>query len=59
MSQKNIYVAIVEDDAEIRQLFTLLINSSPGYVCQHSFEDAESAVKGISRGAVDIILMDN
>lgn len=58
MSHKNIYVAIVEDDSEIRQLFTLLINSSPGFVCEHSFEDAESALKNIKKGAVDVILMD-
>jgi DNA-binding NarL/FixJ family response regulator len=56
--KKDIAVAIIEDDPEIRQLFTLLIDSSPGYRCKHSYEQAEDALKGINKGAVDIALMD-
>jgi DNA-binding NarL/FixJ family response regulator len=55
---QDISVAIIEDDAELRQLFSLLIDSSPGFRCEHAYESAELALKGIRRGAVDIALMD-
>jgi DNA-binding NarL/FixJ family response regulator len=56
--QADIYVAIVEDDPEIRQLYTLLINGSVGFKCKDSFESAEDALQALRPGAVDVILMD-
>lgn len=58
MSNDNIQVAIVEDDREIRQLMTLLIDSSPGYTCKQSFNDCESALQTILADPPDVVLMD-
>jgi DNA-binding NarL/FixJ family response regulator len=57
-SPDEIKVAVVEDDAEIRQLLTLLIDASPGFSCKHSFNDCETAVSELSRLDHDVILMD-
>ncbi|MEZ4688035.1 MAG: response regulator [Bacteroidia bacterium] len=56
--QPDIYVAVVEDDPEIRQLYTLLINGTAGFTCKSSFESAEEALKALNPGAVDVVLMD-
>ncbi|MCB0297293.1 MAG: response regulator transcription factor [Calditrichaeota bacterium] len=54
----DISVAIIEDDREIRQLMTLLIDSSPGYTCQQSFNDCESALEVIRKDPPEVVLMD-
>jgi len=58
MNKRPIYIAIVEDDPEIRQLLTLILNGSPGFSCSHSFPDAESALKGLAHDLPDVVLMD-
>ncbi len=58
MNQRPIYIAIVEDDPEIRQLLTLILNGSPGFSCSHSFPDAESALAGLAQDPPDVVLMD-
>ncbi|MCB0722888.1 MAG: response regulator transcription factor [Ignavibacteriae bacterium] len=53
-----IKVAVVEDDAEIRQLLTLLIDASPGFSCKHSYNDCKTAVSELFGLDHDVILMD-
>ncbi|MFQ5640613.1 MAG: response regulator [bacterium] len=58
MNIDNITVAIVEDDREIRQLLTLIIDGSPGYECKQSFNDCETAISEIVANPPDVVLMD-
>ena len=58
MPDKNIHVAIVEDDPEIRQTLALIIDGTPGYWCKHTFEDCESAVAKLPGIYVNVVLMD-
>lgn len=58
MNERPIYIAIVEDDPEIRQLLDLLLNASPGFSCNQRFGDAESALEGLAQYPPDVVLMD-
>ncbi|MFQ5602715.1 MAG: response regulator [bacterium] len=58
MSREEISVAVVEDDREIRQLLTLIIDSSPGFSCKQSFNDCETAIPAIEKNPPDVVLMD-
>jgi DNA-binding NarL/FixJ family response regulator len=51
-------VAIVEDDAKVRESLVLLLNESPGFSCIGAFPNAESALKEIPRKMPDLVLMD-
>lgn len=53
-----IYVAIVEDDKEIRESLSLIIDSTPGYVCKLIFANAEDAVAQLRQEDPDVVLMD-
>ena len=53
-----ISTALVEDDPEIRQLLQLILDGSPGFICQLVYEDAESALKALPAEKPDVILMD-
>jgi DNA-binding NarL/FixJ family response regulator len=55
---KKIAVAIVEDDVEIRELMTELINLSDDIVCVHDFESAEHFIPHFNPMIVDVVLMD-
>ena len=56
--KKDIHVALVEDDSELRQLMKLILDKSPGFRCCLAFEDAESALPEIIHYQPDVILMD-
>jgi len=58
MTSKNIHIAIVEDDEEIRQTLRLIIDGTAGFSCKHSFADGESALASIQDMHLDIVLMD-
>ncbi len=58
MPDKTIFVALVEDDEEIRQTLALIINGTPGFKCAHTFGNAESAVEKLPREYVNVVLMD-
>ncbi|WP_299550134.1 response regulator transcription factor [Seonamhaeicola sp.] len=58
MTHQNVHIAIVEDDNEIRQTLTLIINGSQGFTCNYAFPDAESAMVSIENLPIDIVLMD-
>jgi len=54
---KNIRVAIIEDQEEIRKGYEFLINSADGFECI-GFETAEAAIESIGKIPVDVVLMD-
>ncbi|RMG27827.1 MAG: DNA-binding response regulator [Bacteroidetes bacterium] len=58
MNPDSIYVALVEDDPEIRQLIRLILEGSPGFCCAGVFEDAASALKKVPELYADVLLMD-
>jgi DNA-binding NarL/FixJ family response regulator len=51
-----IRVAIVEDQAAIRDGLGFLIGNSPGYACVGGFGSAEAALQGLD--SADVVLMD-
>jgi DNA-binding NarL/FixJ family response regulator len=53
-----INVAIIEDQKEIREMQAILINGSEGFVCIHTFENAEDAIVGIPLINPDVVLVD-
>lgn len=54
----QITVAIVEDDARVRDELARLIQRADGFDCVGVYADAESAVEGIPTRTPDVILMD-
>lgn len=57
-SEKEIKVAIVEDDDEIRILLAMLIGKSPGYSCEQTFSNCNNILAELSQDPPDVILMD-
>jgi DNA-binding NarL/FixJ family response regulator len=53
-----IRVAIVEDNARLRQQFVRLLGESPGFISCGVYPDAESALKGLPASPADVVLMD-
>ncbi|MCB0805855.1 MAG: response regulator transcription factor [Bacteroidales bacterium] len=53
-----IAVSIVEDDRDIRDSLAMIINGTPGFVCEHVYGDCESGIKGIPEQGADVVLMD-
>ncbi len=58
MKDETIHIAIVEDDNEIRQTLTLIIDGSQGFSCKYAFPDGESAIASIENLPIDVVLMD-
>jgi DNA-binding NarL/FixJ family response regulator len=53
-----ITVAIVEDDAQVRQGFVGILKRGPGVVCVGAYGNAEEAVREIPRLQPRVVLMD-
>lgn len=53
-----IYVSLVEDDEEIRNSLSILINSSSGFKCISGFGSVEDALKNLPDDLPDVVLMD-
>lgn len=51
-------VAIVEDNEEIREGLSYLINSSEGFKCSSKYSNAEDALAQLPKMDVDVVLMD-
>ena len=51
-------VLIVEDDQEIRNSFTLIVNSSQKFTVVNAYGSCEAAIEGLHRDKPEIILMD-
>lgn len=57
-SNSEITVAVVEDDLEIRNMLSIIIDRSNGFICKQSYRDCESALDGILKNQTDVVLMD-
>lgn len=53
-----IQVALIEDDADIRQLLQVLIDGSPGLSCSRTFAGVEEGVPALLANPADVLLMD-
>ena len=53
-----IKVAIVEDDAGIRESLVIVINGSDGFQCVGAYPNAEAALKQMPANWPDVVLMD-
>lgn len=53
-----ISVSLIEDDADIRQGLTLLLNNTEGFACTVAYQDCETALKQIRSDPPDVLLMD-
>ncbi|HYF69209.1 MAG TPA: response regulator transcription factor [Ohtaekwangia sp.] len=51
-------VLIVEDDQEIRNSFTLIVNSSQKFTVVNAYGKCEDAIDNLSRDKAEIVLMD-
>jgi len=51
-------ILIVEDDTEIRNSFSLIVNSSPRFFVVNSYANCEEAIKNLHNDRPDIVLMD-
>ncbi|MFK7972877.1 MAG: response regulator [Bacteroidia bacterium] len=58
MPDSVIAVAIVEDNADIREGFSFIINNSPNCVVTGAYPDAQTAIPAILATPPDVILMD-
>jgi len=56
--QSVITAAIVEDQREIREALTALINGTPGYKCTGSFRSMEEALEKVRYELPDVMLCD-
>ena len=54
----NLKIGIVEDEQQIRDGISMLINGSEGFVCEHAFETAEEAIEKIPLLGLNVVLMD-
>ncbi len=54
----QIKVALVEDDAPVREELARLINRAPGFVCVGAYPDGETALAEIPRQKPNVVLMD-
>jgi DNA-binding NarL/FixJ family response regulator len=54
----SIKVAIVEDDAPVRNGWVKLVSAQPDFECVGSFGSGEAALDGIHAPAPDVVLMD-
>ncbi len=58
MSEKNIRVAVFDDNTYRRESLCLLINSSPKMTCTGTFFDCSNVVSDVRKSAPDVVLMD-
>jgi DNA-binding NarL/FixJ family response regulator len=53
-----VQVGIVEDDPQLRTVFTELVDAAAGMTCIGSYESAERALEVLPSSGVDVVLMD-
>jgi DNA-binding NarL/FixJ family response regulator len=54
----TIGVGIIEDDRDLREGFSFLLNSVAGFECHHVYGSVEAALEGIDRDPPSVLLMD-
>ncbi len=57
-AEAPISVAVVEDDARLRDLLALLLDGTPGYACAGRYEGVEDALQRIPEPGPDVVLLD-
>lgn len=55
---ETIRISVIEDDDQIRNMFIILLEGTPGFRCVSSYANAEDALADIPRKQPDIVLMD-
>jgi DNA-binding NarL/FixJ family response regulator len=58
MMPRVVRVAIVEDQAQLREGLAELVSSTEGYACSGRYRSMEEALAGLTKGAPDIMLVD-
>src|SRR5215469_17234320 len=58
MEQSIIKAAIIEDQRDIREGLTMLIDGTPGYECTGSYRSMEEALDRIKAQVPDVVLCD-
>lgn len=58
MRPEKIHISIVEDDQEIRENLSYIIDRSPGYDCLATYDCAEKAIEEMRYDTPDVVLMD-
>lgn len=53
-----IHVAIVEDDLDIQRTLALIIDGTPEFRCERTYNDCETAIPDILTYRPDVVLMD-
>lgn len=53
-----IFVAIVEDNQDVREGLAMLINGTEGFRCVGKYATCEDALQGIAEESPDVVLMD-
>ena len=57
-AEQSIKVAIVEDERDIRECLTFLVNGTDGFTCTGSFRSMEEALEKLSHQLPDVVLTD-
>ncbi len=55
---KEIQVALVEDDADVRANLAKMLDGTSGFRCQAAYADGQAALAGIPANRPDVVLMD-
>ena len=58
LAERTLVVAIVEDEATIRNGITILIESTSGFRCSGSYGNMEAALPGIDEDPPDVVMVD-
>jgi len=58
MDNEQIHVTLIEDERDVREGLTALINGSPGFRCTASFRTMEDALRSIGDRIPDVVLTD-
>jgi len=56
--EKQISVTLIEDERDVREGLSVLINGSPGFRCTGAFRTMEEALRLIENGIPDVVLTD-
>lgn len=57
-NRENIYVALVDDDKQVRESVCWLLESSEGFRCVGKYARCNEAVTGVENDLPDVVLMD-
>ncbi len=55
---KVIQISIIEDVDEYRNALQIMLNATPGFNCDHTYPNGETAIRDIPKHQPDIVLVD-